>query len=176
MPLVERAARVGQAPIPPCPCCTASDLACQHFRGAIEPAVLLVAFVVVILFLSAFGRGLANRKARRVDAWGCGRDVQTLSNAVHRDVVRRTTSTGLFDVLRPQTDVEVTHVAESRYYEQSLRYRNRVSDALEQHGYRPLIDATLFIGRAARRLQNGSVHRYLAFGFVALLVVLVVLA
>ena len=31
-------------------------------------------------------------------------------------------------------------------------------------------------GAVARRVPNGSVHRYLAFGLVALIVVLVVLA
>jgi hypothetical protein len=51
-----------------------------------------------------------------------------------------------------------------------------VSDALELHGYRPVIDAALRIGKSARRIQNGSIHRYLAFGFVALLLILVVLA
>jgi len=79
-------------------------------------------------------------------------------------------------VLRPQNDVEVTHVAESRYYEQSLLYQNRVVDVIEMRGYRPLITAALRVGRFSRRLQNGSIHRYLAFGFVALLVILVVLA
>jgi formate hydrogenlyase subunit 3/multisubunit Na+/H+ antiporter MnhD subunit len=176
VPLVERAARVGQAPIPSSPVLHGIGLGLSHFRGAIEPTVLLVAFVVVILLLLAFSRGLANRKARRVDAWGCGRDVQTSRMQYTATSFAEPLQRVFSDVLRPQTDVEVTHVAESRYYEQSLRYRNRVSDALEQHGYRPLIDATLSIGRAARRLQNGSVHRYLAFGFVALLVVLVVLA
>jgi NADH:ubiquinone oxidoreductase subunit 5 (subunit L)/multisubunit Na+/H+ antiporter MnhA subunit len=176
VPLVERAARVGHAPIPSSPVLHGIGLGLSHFRGAIEPTVLLVAFVVVILLLLAFSRGLANRKARRVDAWGCGRDVQTSRMQYTATSFAEPLQRVFSDVLRPQTDVEVTHVAESRYYEQSLRYRNRVSDALEQHGYRPLINATLSIGRAARRLQNGSVHRYLAFGFVALLVVLVVLA
>jgi hypothetical protein len=80
------------------------------------------------------------------------------------------------DVLRPQSDVEVTHVTESRYYEQSLMYENRVGDVLEARGYRPLINTALRVGVFARRLQNGSIHRYLAFGFVALLVILVVVA
>jgi hydrogenase-4 component B len=76
--------------------------------------------------------------------------------------------------LRPQSDVEVTHVAESRYYEQYLMYENRVVDVLEARGYRPIIAVTLRVGRLARRLQNGSIHRYLAFGFIALLIILVV--
>jgi hypothetical protein len=42
--------------------------------------------------------------------------------------------------------------------------------------YRPVIDAVYWWGRRARSLQNGSVHRYLAYGLVALVVILVVLA
>ena len=119
---------------------------------------------------------LAQRSARRVDAWGCGRDLQTPRMQYTATSFAEPLQRVFADVLRPQSDVEVTHVAESQYYEQSLMYQNRVSDVLEQHGYRPVIDAALRIGRSARRLQNGSIHRYLAFGFIALLVILVVLA
>jgi hypothetical protein len=80
------------------------------------------------------------------------------------------------DVLRPDIDLEVTHESESQYYEQALAYQNRVDDALERSFYRPVIAVTRRAGVEARRIQNGSIHRYLAFGFVALLIVLVVLA
>ena len=43
-------------------------------------------------------------------------------------------------------------------------------------GLNAVIRAVVRVGLGARRIQNGSVHRYLAFGFIALLVVLVVLA
>jgi len=176
IPLVERAAQVGLSTDSRSPVLRGVGLELSHFRGTIEPALLLIGFVIVLTILLAFSRGLANRKARRVDAWGCGRDVQTSRMQYTATSFAEPLQRVFADVLRPKTDVEVTHVAESRYYEQSLLYQNRISDALEQHGYRPIIDATLFVGRAARRLQNGSVHRYLAFGFVALLMVLVVLA
>ncbi len=80
------------------------------------------------------------------------------------------------DVLRPEIDVEVTHEVESSYYEQAISYESRVYDVFERHGYLPVIALVTLLGRSARRLQNGSVHRYLAFGFVALLVALIVLA
>jgi hypothetical protein len=137
---------------------------------------LLIGFTAIVILLLSLNRALANSKARRVEAWGCGRDVQTPRMQYTATSFAEPLQRVFADVLRPQTDVEVTHVAESLYYEQSLRYRNRVGDALEKHGYRPLIEAAFAVGRLARRLQNGSIHRYLAFGFVALLVVLVVLA
>jgi hypothetical protein len=80
------------------------------------------------------------------------------------------------DVLRPDRDLDVSHLAESRYFEDALRYRNRIDDGIERGLYRPL---TVFVqrwGEEARRAQNGSLHRYLGYGFAALVVVLVVLA
>jgi uncharacterized membrane protein required for colicin V production len=44
---------------------------------------------------------------------------------------------------------------------------------VEQRGYRPLLAAVGRIGAAARRVQNGSINRYLGFSFAALLAVLV---
>jgi len=80
------------------------------------------------------------------------------------------------DVLRPDHDLEVTHVAESRFFPQAISYQHRIDDGLERMLYRPVIDAVKAWGRLARRVPNGSVHRYLAFGFVALVIILVVLA
>jgi hydrogenase-4 component B len=80
------------------------------------------------------------------------------------------------DVLRPDHDIEVTHAAESRYFPEAISFHQRVDDAIERVAYRPVITAVAWWGRLARQVPNGSVHRYLAFGFGALLVVLVVLA
>jgi hypothetical protein len=80
------------------------------------------------------------------------------------------------DVLGPTGDLDVSHSAESRYYVESATFHTTTHDAFERHGYRPLSAALGWWGRQARRLPNGSVHRYLAFGLAALVVVLVVVA
>ncbi len=151
-----------------------TGLVVSKLGGAIEPAALLVGLVAVMALLWAFTQSLTQRRARRVDAWGCGRELQTPRMQYTATSFAEPLQRVFADVLRPQADVEVTHVAESRYYEQSLMYENRIVDVLEARGYRPLIAVTMRLGRQARRLQNGSINRYLAFGFVALLVVLVV--
>jgi len=80
------------------------------------------------------------------------------------------------DVLRPDRDLDVSHLAESRYFEQAITYRSRIDDAVERGAYRPLTAGVQRWGQVARRAQNGSVHRYLGYGFAALVVLLVVLA
>ena len=50
----------------------------------------------------------------------------------------------------------------------------RVVDGVDHGVYRPVVGYVQAWGERARWLQNGSVHRYLGYGFVALLVVLVI--
>jgi hydrogenase-4 component B len=59
---------------------------------------------------------------------------------------------------------------------QTVSFHQHIDDAVERGVYRPVIAAVGWWGRLARRVPNGSVHRYLAFGFLALVLVLVVLA
>ena len=176
VPLINRAAQSGLSRSTMSPLARGTGLVLAQLRGAIQPAFLFVGAAAVLVAVWLINRRLVHRSARRVDAWGCGRDVQTARMQYTATSFGEPLQRVFADVLRPQSDVELTHVAESRYYEQSLKYQNQVSDAVEQFGYRPVIDAVLRGGKAARRIQNGSIHRYLAFGFVALLVVLVVLA
>ncbi len=49
-----------------------------------------------------------------------------------------------------------------------------VTDAVDQRVYRPVLRLVRAWGDIARGLQNGSLHRYLAYGFVGLLVVVLV--
>jgi len=151
-----------------------TGLVVARLGGAIEPAAVLVGVVGVMALVWLFNQSLAQRRARRVEAWGCGRDQATARMQYTATSFAEPLQRVFADVLRPQSDVEVTHVAESRYYEQSLMYENRVVDVLEARGYRPIIAVALRVGRGARALQNGSIHRYLAFGFVALVLILVV--
>jgi hypothetical protein len=78
------------------------------------------------------------------------------------------------DVLRPDLDVDVDHRVESRYYVEAVRYRQGIRDAVEHRLYEPVLRAARWWGQAARRVQDGSIHRYLAYAMVALIVVLLV--
>jgi hydrogenase-4 component B len=80
------------------------------------------------------------------------------------------------DVLKPSRDVQVTHLGESRYLIERMQIEQRVTDVFETRLYRPVLNAAERFGRLARHAQNGSIHRYLAYSFAALLIVLVVVA
>ena len=78
------------------------------------------------------------------------------------------------DIVQPQHDVNVTHKSESQYYVESVRYRTQNLDAFERLLYRPVFNSVTWVSTMARKLQNGSVHRYLAYGLTALVVLLLV--
>ena len=80
------------------------------------------------------------------------------------------------DALRPERDVLVTHSAESRYLVERVQFRQYLDDIVETTVYRPGIALMDRIGLAARRLQNGSIHRYLGYSFFALVAILIVVS
>ena len=80
------------------------------------------------------------------------------------------------DVLAPETDLDVTPHAESAYLVARVAYQQRVPDRVEHALYAPLIAAVRRLGRLGPVLANGSVHRYLAYGFFGVTGLLLVLA
>ncbi|MHB1592835.1 MAG: proton-conducting transporter transmembrane domain-containing protein [Streptosporangiaceae bacterium] len=145
--------------------------------NVIQPALLAVALLAVLLLASALMR-LRSRTApaRRAEAWGCGGGAQTPRMEYTATSFAEPLQRVFGDVLRPDRDLDVTHIAESRYFQQSISYRSRVDDAVERGWYRPVFRAVNRWGEVARLAQNGSVHRYLGYGFAALVLLLVVLA
>jgi hypothetical protein len=77
------------------------------------------------------------------------------------------------DTLAPEHDVDVTHDQESAYHVESIHYRQRIPDRIENRLYRPIIQAVARFGEYSRRLAPGVVHRYLAYMLTALIAVLV---
>ena len=141
--------------------------------GALTALGALVAVPALALVLTLARRHPAERDAL---GWGCGAArtsprMQYTATSYAEPLVR------IFDdALQPTQDVEITHVAESRYMAERVRYRQRVEDVVEARLYRPVIAAAEAVATRARRIQNGSIHRYLTFSFGALVIVLAVVA
>jgi hydrogenase-4 component B len=144
----------------------------------LDPIALTAGAGLVALALAAALIGPARRAPRRAVqlAWGCGGArvsprMQYTATSYAEPLVR------VFDgALAPSRSIESTPAGRSPYLEHEVRFRQRLTDVVEQRGYRPLLAAVARIGGAARRVQNGSINRYLGFSFAALLAVLLVVA
>ena len=142
----------------------------------IEPALLAAALLALLVLAWAVIRVRARAGVRRAQAWGCGGEPQTARMEYTATSFAEPLQRVFDDVLRPSHDLDVSHLAESRYFEDAITYHSRVDDAIERGGYRPVIGLVRRWGEVARHAQNGSLHRYLAYGLAALVVLLVVLA
>jgi hypothetical protein len=149
----------------------------EGVASTFSPLLLAVALVLGLVATLAVVRGVRSPAVRRgVETWGCGRSVQTARMEYTATSYAEPLQRVFDDVLRPDLDVDVDHLSESRYYVEAVRYRRGVRDGVEDRLYLPVLRLARWWGGAARGLQNGSIHRYLAYAMVALILVMVVAA
>lgn len=152
----------------------ALGLQLSGLQGSMSPLLIALGLIGGALLIAFLVRRMGARPRRTALVWGCGGTrlsprMQYTATAYAEPLTR------VFeDVLDPEQDIDITRHAESSYLVQSIRYRQRVSDRIEDRLYPPVVAAALWWATWARRLQNGSVHRYLAYGLAGLLLVLIV--
>jgi hypothetical protein len=130
----------------------------------------------VVLFLALVRRVSGGGAVRVAETWGCGREFQTAAMEYTATSFGEPLTRVFENVLSPSRDVDVSHVAESRFYVEAATVHTSLDDAFERRLYDPANRGLQRWGAIARLVPNGSVHRYLAFGMAALVIVLVVVA
>lgn len=106
--------------------------------------------------------------------WACGSDDLTARMEYTATSFGEPLQRIFDDVLRPDTDVEVDHVTESRYLADKVVYRSRIADSIEDRLYTPVLAGVAAAAAVVRRAHTGSVHLYLAYGALGVLIVLLV--
>jgi hydrogenase-4 component B len=145
--------------------------------GSISPLLIALALVLAMAALPALLRLVPRRRARRAARlWDCGAGPMSARMEYTATSFAEPLQRVFDDVLAPESDVDVTPVRESAYLVERVRFQARVPDRIERRLYGPLLAAATTVGHAARGLANGSVHRYLGYGFYALTGLLIVLA
>ena len=144
--------------------------------ATLHPGPLLLLALVLVVPVVVVSVAAARRRPRRdVDlAWGSG-GVRVSPRMQYTATSYAEPLSRIFDdSLRPERDVVVTHSSEARYLVERIQYRQRLSDVFESRLYLPVIGVIERVAVAARNLQNGKINFYLAYSFVAFLVVLMV--
>ncbi|WP_037603842.1 proton-conducting transporter transmembrane domain-containing protein [Streptacidiphilus rugosus] len=137
----------------------------------------IVAALLAGLVLAAGSVRAFKRRARRPAAklWDCGGGQPTARMAYTATSFAEPLQRVFDDVLAPEQDLDVTHVRESAYLVERVRYTQRVPDRIEHRLYEPVLALFEAVGWRARRLAAGSVHVYLGYGFVGVIALLGVL-
>ncbi|MGV0792042.1 proton-conducting transporter transmembrane domain-containing protein [Mycolicibacterium sp. XJ1819] len=144
--------------------------------GSIAPAVIAATLVIAILAVVLASQWRRHRRPapETLPLWACGAGDLTARMQYTATSFAEPLQRVFDDVLRPDTDVEVTPAAESRYMADRVTYRNRIGDAIEERLYTPVVRALAAAAEVMRRAHTGSVHLYLAYGALGVLIILVV--
>jgi len=132
---------------------------------------LLVLLGLVPLVMLIFR---VNRRLRVSDSWGCGRVGQTprmeYTATAFAEPLRRVFA----ELYRPTKELSIDFHPDSKYFVQSIEYRSGITPWFEKALYGPLLWFTKFCAAVIRRMQSGSLHMYLVYVTVALLILLLI--
>lgn len=125
--------------------------------------ILILALGVVII--------LTQRGPKRVtETWNCGSPL-TPSMQYTATGLTKPIRILFSKVLGSKRNVE-RDFAESRYSLRSLNYEGNIKEVFEDLFYRPLIHGLLWLASQIRKLQEGSIHLYLCYLLITVVVVL----
>ncbi|MFH8786738.1 proton-conducting transporter membrane subunit [Streptomyces roseoverticillatus] len=149
----------------------------DQVAASLSPLWVTAALLAGVVAASGLIR-LTTRRGRRTNArlWDCGGGAPTPRMSYTATSFAEPLQRVFDDVLEPEQGVDVTPVRDSAYLVERVRFRRSVPDRIEHRLYRPVLAAVESLGRAARRLAPGSVHRYLGYGFFGLVALLLALA
>jgi hypothetical protein len=144
--------------------------------GILDPVSITLFAVGLALPVSLLVLVLRRRVPRRETdvPWGCG-GVRTSPRMEYTATSYAEPLVRVFgEALRPARTLEISHAEADHVLESRVAFAQEVTDLVEVRGYAPAAGWLSRVGDKARKIQNGSIHRYLGFSFAALLVVLLV--
>lgn len=144
--------------------------------GSLSPLLVAAAVMAAAIATMVVVRGMLARRAHRhARLWDCGAGPLSARMEYTATSFAEPLQRVFDNVVGPEQDVDVTHHRESRYLVEAVNYRLRVADRVEHHLYRPVLLGVSRWAGWGTWLANGSVHRYLGYGFGVLCAVLVAL-
>jgi hydrogenase-4 component B len=141
-------------------------------NGSVAPfvlAMLLIALSGIPLIL-----WLAWRRPKPVTgpAWDCGLPGLTADNEYTATAFSKPLRMIFGALFRPRREIQAEFDV-SPYYPKAIRFESEIQPAFEKHFYAPLRDRILGLARSMRMVQAGSLHAYLAYIFITLILLLV---
>jgi len=128
---------------------------------------VLLAAVPALLWL-ALGR---HSRRRTGPAWDCGLPGLTADNEYTATAFSKPLRMIFSALYRPRREIQADYEV-SPYYPTSIRFESEIERPFEKHFYDPLKAGILALATRMRAVQAGSIHAYLAYIFVTLVVLL----
>lgn len=140
--------------------------------GTVAPAALAGALVLLTL-LPGIVLAVWWRRGHRVSGptWDCGLPGLTEDNEYTATAFSKPLRMIFATFYQPRREIQ-TEFEVSAYYPTSVRFESGVEPAFETHLYSPLKERILARASRLRTIQAGSIHAYLAYIFITLVLLL----
>lgn len=140
--------------------------------GGIIPFVVLGLLIALIVFAALLPRLVGGKTGTRVDeTWTCGETLTPemeytgTSFAQPFEIVFKT-------ILMPHQLME-NNFNVAPYFGGIIKFRSNIKPRLETYLYKPIMNLFLWASNKVRIIQSGSIHTYLSYIFVTLVVLLI---
>jgi hydrogenase-4 component B len=140
--------------------------------GTVAPAAIAGALLLLML-LPGILLTVWWRRGRRVTGatWDCGLPGLTEANEYTATAFSKALRMIFAAFYQPRREIQAEFEV-SAYYPTSVRFESGVEPAFETHLYSPLKERILARASRMRAVQAGSIHAYLAYIFITLVVLL----
>jgi hydrogenase-4 component B len=144
--------------------------------GSVSPAVmgLLLAFLgTAPLLLWVLLRRRFGASSKRVSGptWDCGLPGLTAENEYTATAFSKPLRMIFAALFRPRREIQAEYEV-SPYYPKVIHFESEIESTFEERVYRPLRQGVLWSASRMRWLQSGSIHLYLAYILVTLILLL----
>jgi len=141
-------------------------------RGTVSTAVIALALVLLgaapLLLWVVWGRKSARLTG---PTWDCGLPGLTAENEYTATAFSKPLRMIFAAIFRPRREIQAEYEV-SPYYPKSIHFESEIEPTFEARIYEPLREAVLSVSTRMRKLQPGSIHLYLAYAFVTLILLL----
>jgi hydrogenase-4 component B len=140
--------------------------------GAVSTSLLALMLiglsVIPVLLWVVWGRG-AQRAAG--PAWDCGLSGLSADNEYTATAFSKPLRMIFSALFRPRREIQAEFEV-SPYYPKAIRFESEIQPPFEKHFYDPLWDGILRTAGRMRLIQAGSLHAYLTYIFITLILLL----
>ncbi len=141
-------------------------------NGSVSPLVLAMALLALGAVPLALWFALGRKSKRATGpAWDCGLPGLTSANEYTATAFSKPLRMIFAALFRPHREIQAEFDV-SPYYPKAIHFESEIEPTFETQFYQPLWEGFLALTARMRKIQTGSIHAYLAYIFVTLILLL----
>jgi hydrogenase-4 component B len=141
-------------------------------NGSVSPLLISVALVALGVVPLALWFAFGRKSPRAVGpTWDCGLPGLTSANEYTATAFSKPLRMIFGALFRPRREIQAEFDV-SPYYPKAIHFESEIQPTFETHIYDPVRVGILALASRMRKIQTGSIHAYLAYIFVTLVLLL----